>query len=437
MYPVSDEIIDALFAEKGLSSIAEATIRQIVSIASRLEEKSGEEVIHLEIGNPGIPASEIGIMAECEALKAGIANKYPDIAGIPAIKKAGARFVKAFLDVDTEPRCIVPTVGSMQGTFTVMLLMSHLQAGRDTMLFIDPGFPPNHAQAHLLGMKQESFDLYEYRGAKLRAKLDEVLGTGRVAAMLYSNPNNPAWTNLTQEELRIIGEAATKYDVVVMEDLAYMGMDFRSYFGEPFKAPFIPSVAKYTDNYIQFLSGSKIFSYAGQRISIVNFSPSVADRHTEEIHRFFNKPTVLDAYVFSVIYAVSSGTAHSAQIAMAEMLNAACDGKLDFVGKCEEYKRRCARTKKLFLDNGFHVVYDKDGDQPVSDGFFFTAGYDGLDSDELQKELLRYGVASISLPSTGSHQKGLRICPSMLQGEDKYRMLEERLRKFNQDHLNL
>ena len=45
---------------------------------------------------------------------------------------------------------------------------------------------------------------------------------------------------LTESELRTIGELATKYDTIVLEDLAYMGMDFRKELGHPFQAPFQP-----------------------------------------------------------------------------------------------------------------------------------------------------------------------------------------------------
>ena len=63
---------------------------------------------------------------------------------------------------------------------------------------------------------------------------------------------------ITRDELKIIGELATKYDVIVMEDLAYFGMDFRRDMSKPGKAPFQPTVTKYTSNYVLFISSSKI-----------------------------------------------------------------------------------------------------------------------------------------------------------------------------------
>ncbi len=434
MFPITQEQLDSALARLGITDITKATIRQICSLSADLEKVAEEEFIHLEIGNPGLPAATVGVQAECEALQTGVANKYPAIQGIPVLKENAARFVKAFLDVDLSPDCIIPTVGSMQGCFTIMLLLKHRCPKKDTILFLNPGFPAQRTQAHVLELKQDSFDIYNYRGKKLEAKLEEYFSTGRITALLYSNPNNPAWTNLTEEELEIIGRLATKYDVLILEDLAYMGMDFRTDFSRPFEPPYIPSVAKYTDNYILFMSASKIFSYAGQRIALVGMSDKVARQKYEALKNFFGIEGFLDAYIFGVLYAASSGTSHSAQFALAAMLGAAAEGKLDFVADSREYGRRGAIVRKMLTDNGFHIVYSIDGEQPISDGFFFTAGYGDLTSAQLQSELTRYGISSISLPSTGSEQHGVRVCVSMIRDDKEFKTLEERLRAFDRDH---
>ena len=432
MFPITKDMLDSVLASFGITDITKATIRQMCSVAAELEKTAGEDFIHLEIGNPGLPAATIGVEAECAALRGGIANQYPAI--IPVLKENAAKFTKAFLDVDLKPEFIIPTVGSMQGSFTLMLLLKHRDEKKDTMLFLNPGFPAQRTQAHVLGMRQESFDIYEFRGKKLEEKLESYFSTGRITALIYSNPNNPAWTNLTDEELEIIGRLATKHDVIIMEDLAYMGMDFRTDFSKPFEAPYVPSVAKYTDNYILLMSASKIFSYAGQRIALVGMSQKVAERKYQALKNFFGIEGFIDAYVFGVLYAASSGTSHSAQYALAGMLEAAVEGRLDFVADSREYGRRGGIVKKMLTDNGFHIVYSIDGDQPISDGFFFTAGYKDMTSGELQYELIRYGVSSISLPSTGSEQNGVRICVSMISDDQAFRTLEERLKAFDADH---
>ena len=88
----------------------------------------------------------------------------------------------------------------------------------------------------------------------------------------------------------------------------------------------------------------------------------------------------------------------------------------------------------MFLDNGFHIVYDMDGDEPVSDGFFYTVGYGDMSGGELMGELISYGIATISLATTGSRQNGVRICVSQLNREEQFAMLEERLKLFSENH---
>ena len=115
------------------------------------------------------------------------------------------------------------------------------------------------------------------------------------------------------------------------------------------------------------------------------------------------------------------------------MLRAATEGRFDFVKETSEYARRSRRMKDLFEQHGFHVVYDKDIDRAISDGFFFTIGYGGMPCGELMRELLYYGISSISLSTTGSEQQGIRACCSRMS-EDLYGVLDDRLRSFRLDH---
>ena len=433
MQPVSYDLLRREMDAMNIRSAGSATIRQILALANRLEAHMASPFIHLEMGNPGLPASEIGIEAERVAMASGIANRYPNIAGIPELKENGSEFLKAFLNIDMPPRCIVPTVGSMQGTFTMFLLMGQRIPGKDTILFLDPGFPAQHHQVKLLGLKQESLDLYDCRGEALEARLEAILSKGNVSAIAYSTPNNPAWVNITDTEYRILARLAEKYDVIIMEDLAYLGMDFRQRYGVPYTEPFIPTIARYTDRYVLFVSASKIFSYAGQRIAMVCISPAVYDRHYDYLASFYDMPAFGDAYIFGVLYCASSGVAHSSQYGFAGMLKAATEGRLDFVKEAQEYGRRGELAKKIFTGHGFDILYNHDDGKPISDGFFFTVSYPGFSGDDLQQELLRYGVSTISLPSTGSRQQGLRICVSMLSEPEQFEALAARLAAFHRD----
>ena len=427
--PIKKEIVDKLIAELGITDFAKATIREVKQVAAKAEQQSGVEFIKMEMGIPGLPAAQVGVDAQVKALQAGIAHSYPDIQGYPELKKEASRFVKAFIGLDVAAEGCVPVTGSMQGTFASFLTCSQSQQGKDTVLFIDPGFPVQKMQLQVMGVKYETFDVYDYRGEKLAGKLESYLKNGNICAIVYSNPNNPAWICLNEQELETIGKLATQYDCVVMEDLAYFAMDFRQDLSVPFQPPYQPSVGRYTDNYMLLISGSKAFSYAGERIGVVCISDKLFHRHFEQLsQRYQGLPFGL---VFStrMLYALSSGTSHSAQYAMAAMLKAASDGTYDFRKEVSVYGQRAHKLKEIFCRHGFHVVYDKDLDQPVADGFYFTIGYKKMTSGELAKELMYYGVSAICLITTGSHQEGLRVCTSFIE-DHQYAQLEERMTIF-------
>jgi aspartate/methionine/tyrosine aminotransferase len=429
--PIKDIIIQAAIEELKINDFSRATIREVVAIANQIEKTTGVEFIRMEMGVPGLPAAEIGVKAEIKALNEGVASIYPVIDGLPELKSESSRFIKAFVDLDIKPEGCVPVVGSMQGTFTSFLLAGQCDEKKNTILFIDPGFPVQKQQATVLGYPYESFDVYDFRGEKLRDKLEEYLSKGNIACMIYSNPNNPAWLCLQEEELRIIGELATQYDVIVLEDLAYFAMDFRKDLGTPFCAPFQASAGKYTDNYIVLISASKAFGYAGQRISIAAISNQLYHRLYAGLTRRYGGGTFGSIFIHRVLYAISSGTSHSAQHALAAMFKAASDGEFRFLDQIKEYGRRAGKLKAIFLKYGFEIVYDNDLGEAIADGFYFTIRYPGMTGGELMKALIAYGISAISLSTTGSNQEGLRACTSFIK-DNQYNLLEERLKIFSQ-----
>ena len=84
----------------------------------------------------------------------------------------------------------------------------------------------------------------------------------------------------------------------------------------------------------------------------------------------------------------------------------------------------------MFISNGFQIVYDRDLDEPLADGFYFTISYPGMSGDRLIEQLLCYGISAISLDTTGSDRHdGLRACVSQVPSE-QFRDLELRLKNF-------
>lgn len=430
----SEELVEQAVKDLHIADLSHATIGEVLLVAQYLENATGIPFVRMDQGSPGLPVNQYGVEAEKAALDRGVGSQYPAAAGVPELKREASRFVKAFLDVDVSERSCVPTVGSVAGSFGSFIACTQRIPGKDKVLFIDPGFPIQKSQLRVIGAQWKEFDIYGYRGAALREKLEEMLSEGDVAAIVYSNPNNPAWICLEEEELAIIGELATKYDVVVLEDLAYFCMDYRTDLGHPFQPPYAPTVARYTDNYILMLSSSKIFSYAGQRMAMICISDSLYERQFPALAERYKDAGVFgQTLIASILYMITSGCTASTQYAYAEMLRLSTEGALNFVEDTREYSVRAEKMKKIFTDNGFHIVYDNDVTRKVGDGFFFTIGYDDMSGGDLLTELLYYGVSSISLSTTGSLQQGVRACTSRMRDE-LYEVLQERMKAFAEDH---
>lgn len=433
-FPISPDLIKTIAGTISIPSPGTCSIREIVHLVDIIEKKTGIKFVRMEMGVPGLPAPSIGIDAEIAALKSGVASIYPDISGIESLKNETARFIKLFLNTHINPEGCIPTVGSMMGAMVSFLVANRNDRTKEGTLFLDPGFPVQKQQVKMLGHDYCSFDIYNFRGKKLRDKLETYLKPGKISSLLFSNPNNPTWICLTEEELAIIADLCRKYDVIPIEDLAYFGMDFRKDYSNPGIPPFQPTVAHYTDEYIMLISSSKIFSYAGQRIGMLVISDKLFNRSYPDLLRYYSTDKFGHSAIFGALYGLSAGVSHSVQYGLAALLKAVNDGEYKFRDDVLEYGEKAGEMKKMFVSNGFSIVYDRDLDEPLADGFYFTIGYPGMSADELISRLLCYGISAISLVSTGSERSyGLRACVSKVP-RTQFNDLEKRLRKFSTDH---
>ncbi len=432
--PINFNIVEKHITDCGLKNVGNASIREIKKLINLIETETGIKYIRMEMGIPGVKPSQIAIQAEIEAMKTGVAGLYPDLDGLPLLKHEISRFIKLFMNIDVNPQNCVPTVGSINGAYLSFMVGGRRNSGKDTVLFLDPGFPVHKQLVKMLGLKQDSIDVYNYRGDKLYDKLESVLKQGNISCLLYSNPNNPTWICFTEKELEIIGKLSKKHDVIPVEDLAYFAMDFRKDLGNPGKPPYQVSVANYTDNYILLISSSKSFSYPGQRVGMLALSDSLSKTEYPELTKYYPSPNFAHALILGTLYATTAGTSHSAQYGLLALLKEVNDGNASLIEPLKEYGKRAEIIKKIFLKNGFKIVYDMDDNVPIADGFYFTISYPGYTGEQLVAELIYYGISAISLNNTGSERtEGLRACVSLIS-DSQIPDLEVRLAKFKDNN---
>ncbi len=431
--PIDPKELDELLKETHFDDLGNASIREVVRLSQNIEKKTGLPFIHMEMGVPGLDVNRIAAEAEAEAFARGYASKYAPIAGIEPLKEEMSKFVKNFINIEIPPEYCFVTVGSAQGSIALFLMANRLFRDRAGILFIDPGFPVQKLQVKVLGYDYETFDVFNYRGDRLKDKLEEIVKEKNISSILYSNPNNPTWISFTEEELKIIGEVANEHNLMIIEDLAYFGMDFRKDYSHPGEPPYQPTVAKYTDNWTMLISASKAFSYAGQRIGMLIVSDKLYHKKFPDLSRYYSSDQFGHALVYNALYSLSAGVAHTPQYGLTALLKAVNEGRYNFREDVKVYGKRAEELKKIFLENGFHIVYDNDLGEELANGFYFTIAYEGMTGGELLKNLLLYGISTIALQTTGSERhEGLRACVSQIQ-EEQIPVIEERLRIFHKN----
>lgn len=302
------------------------------------------------------------------------------------------------------------------------------------MLFIDPGFPIQKSQLKILGVKYRQFDIFNYRGAALRDKLESFLKEGNISAIIYSNPNNPAWICLEEEELQIIGELATQYDTIVLEDLAYFAMDFRRDLSRPFEPPFQATVARYTDNYMLMLSASKIFSYAGQRMAVVCISDKLFNRRYPALARTLQRSRTFRQHVYQRDHVHDHfrrqpfGTVRPRGDVQSGLR------RTDrFRGRHDGIRPAGGKDEAAFLRKRLSRRIRQGRRATIGDGFFFTIGLPGNDfgRTDARTALLRDQLDHAEYH--GQPQEGIRACTSRMTDE-LFDILEQRLKAFKTDH---
>jgi aspartate/methionine/tyrosine aminotransferase len=433
--PLDRDAISRIVREQGID-LRTASIREMTRLVDAIEKQLGLRFIRMEFGIPGLRVHPAAIEAEIQALRElQVAHVYAPFDGVPALKEEAARFVELFMGVKVPPSCCVPTIGAMEGCFASLALAARLRKNRGKVLFLDPGFPVNRLQARFLGLRIESLDFYDHRGEKLLNAVERLAERGDVCAVLWSSPNNPSWITLKEPELEGLGRICDRHGIIAIEDLAYFGMDVRRGEPRPGQPPYQPTVLRYTRRGISLISSSKMFSYAGQRIAIAVLSPELAQLKSPDLLESCGTANVGHAFSHGVLYPIAACVPESPQYGLLALFKAANAGDATVFEPAREYSRRAKVMKRLFLENGFRIVYDNDLGEPIADGFYFTISHPAYESGvELVRELLHFGVSAITLETAGSCRKeGLRACVS-LTGGDLFDTLGERLRRFREIH---
>lgn len=227
-------------------------IRKMVNLAATMED-----VIHLSIGQPDLPAPPSVVEATIEALQAGQTGYTMD-AGLPELLDALADYYGARYGRELSSDNILITTGATEAIY--LALASTAAPGRE---FIIPE-PSFLLYAPLIRMNGGIVKPIPTR-AQNNHQLDpqDVIDAmdRNTCAVVLNSPSNPTGTLYPRETIEAIVEEAAYRGIYVISDEVY---DHLVYDGKTY--PSVLSCCSDLDHVMVISSFSKTFSMAGMRV---------------------------------------------------------------------------------------------------------------------------------------------------------------------------
>jgi aspartate/methionine/tyrosine aminotransferase len=262
---------------------------------------------------------------------------------------------------------------------------------------------------------------------------------GDVVAVLYSNPNNPTGSTYGEENLVALADICVEHDVIAIEDLAYLFMDYTKDYTVPGRPPYIQTIAtcmRKRGRYILLYSLSKFAAYAGQGVGVVKLSRTMDETPIDAMPLPLTKATGAAKFgeLFPMaIYAMTARVPHSAQVAAAKIFEMANTGRLSgYLSEMRaEYGHRVRRALELFERNGFTLAYPVErSEEGVGAALYVTLVHPHYaHGGVLTKDLLCFGIGVSTVASCGGKKAAIRFSVSDVDRR-RLEQLEARLAKF-------
>ena len=330
-------------------------VMDVMSEANR-REAGGEDVIHMEVGQPATPAP----WAARERAQRALTDErlgYTEALGLPALRERIAGYMTERYGVRVGPERVVVTAGSSAGF--VLAFLALLEHG-DTFGLPSPGYPCYRQILKALGLRPHLIETSgQGRWMPTAADIERLAADG-AAGLLLASPNNPTGTMALGSRLAELAQACERQKLWLISDEIYHGLEY--------DAP-AETALQHSEAAIVVNSFSKYFSMTGWRIGWL----VVPEALTRTIERL----------------------AQNLYISPPAISQVAALGAFDGLDELEEIKSRYARNRAMLLEElpraGFRSILPADG------AFYLYADisrYTG-DSAAFAKTMLREtGVAA-------------------------------------------
>lgn len=263
---------------KRLQDVSAFHVMSLMAQAKQLEAQ-GNQVIHMEMGEPDFSTPQPIIDAGIEALRSGITHYTPTL-GLPALREAIASFYLKEYNVAVEAEQIVITPGSATA---LQLVLNVMVSEGDSVVIPDPAYPSTHNLVRLLGGKVLQIAVNEDSLWQLTVELLEEHWDNSINAVLLASPSNPTGTIISDIQLQKIADFCEVKGVFLLVDEIYHGLVYE-------QAP--KTAVGLNDNTFVINSFSKFYGMTGWRVGwIVSPKAYLDDVNKLAQHTFLAAPT--------------------------------------------------------------------------------------------------------------------------------------------------
>ncbi len=223
---------------------------------ARALEANGQNIVHMEVGEPDFPTPKPIVEAGRKALGSGHTH-YTPAAGLPELRQAIAHLYQARHGLELSPERIVVTPGA---SGALLLIMAALIDPGSRVLLPDPGYPSNRQFVRVFEGKGVLVPVgptsrYQLTPHHLGEHWDD-----RTVAAMVASPSNPTGTLISSPELQALDAAVNELGGILIVDEIYHGLTYGAS---------CPTALAVTDNAFVVNSFSKFFGMTGWRLGWV------------------------------------------------------------------------------------------------------------------------------------------------------------------------
>lgn len=203
-------------------ALSPSGIRHVMALAAE-RERLGDDVIHMEVGQPHFGTPSHIVEAVTAALAAGIPGYTPNL-GVPSLREAVAERVSSRVNAPIGSSSVGITSGAVMAL--AVAIQATIDPG-DEVLVPDPGWPNYRSAVAVAGGVVVPYPLSPREGFTLKVDEVKALLTPRTRMIIINSPANPTGVVIDETSLRSLMDMASRHNICVLSDEIYEDIVFR------------------------------------------------------------------------------------------------------------------------------------------------------------------------------------------------------------------